>query len=219
MLAGCKIELPEVFHSQETEQGCTKMKNSGQIFSEGDLQNSLKTLKQGGVILYPTDTVWGLGCDATNRAAVEKVMKIKGRTGNKSLIVLVNSIDMLSRLVKEIPSTALDLINVSDSPLTIIYPSGKNLAEGICGEDGSAGIRICNEPFCNELITRFRRPLVSTSANFSGSPAPAFFGEIDSELIKQVDYTVEYRQNDRQKYNPSPVISIDKNGVLKILRK
>jgi L-threonylcarbamoyladenylate synthase len=186
---------------------------------EEDLKNSLKALKLGGVILYPTDTIWGLGCDATNPAAVEKIFRIKTRSESKSLIILVNGIDMLERYVKNIPDTAIQIADVSDSPITIIYPEGKNLASGICSEDGSIGIRICNEPFCNELISRFRKPVVSTSANISGRSAPVHFGEIDEAIISQADYTVSYRQNDRQKYTPSPVISIDKNGVLKILRK
>lgn len=188
------------------------------IFEE-DIKSSLACLRAGGVILYPTDTIWGLGCDATNNAAVEKVFRIKTRAESKSLIILVNGIDMLERYVREIPPTAVDLINVSDSPLTIIYPEGKNLAAGICGDDKSVGIRICNEPFCNELITRFRKPLVSTSANISGKPAPADFSEIEESIIKSADYCVSYKQEDRQKRSPSPVISIDKNGVLKILRK
>jgi len=184
-----------------------------------DLKYSLDVLKHGGILLYPTDTIWGLGCDATNSAAVEKIFLVKTRTESKSLIILVNGIDMLERYVRDIPEAALELAGVSDAPLTIIYPQGKNLAAGICGEDGSVAIRICNEPFCNELISRLRKPLVSTSANLSGKPSPANFSEIDEAIITQADYTVKYRQNDRQKHSPSPVISIDKNGVLKILRK
>ena len=142
-------------------------KTSNMTFEE-DQKNSLRVLKQGGIILYPTDTVWGIGCDATNNTAVEKIFRIKTRETSKSLIILVDGIGMLERYVKTIPQTASELTSVSDSPLTIIYPDGKNLAAGICSEDGSVGIRICNEPFCNELITRFRRPVVSTSANISG---------------------------------------------------
>lgn len=184
-----------------------------------DLKNSLDVLKHGGIILYPTDTIWGLGCDPTNSAAVEKIFSIKTRTESKSLIILVNGIDMLERYVRDIPESALELAGVSDSPLTIIYPQGKNLAAGVCSEDGSVAIRICNEPFCNELISRFRKPLVSTSANVSGKASPANFSEIDEVIVSQADYTVKYKQNDRQKHSPSPVISLDKNGILKILRK
>ncbi len=186
---------------------------------EDDIKKSLSALKTGGVILYPTDTVWGLGCDATNASAIEKIIRIKSRAEGRSMIILVNGIDMLERYVKEIPQTALQLISVSDSPLTIIYPEGKNLAAGICNEDKSVGIRICNEAFCNELISRFRKPLVSTSANISGRTAPGNFSEIEEILIGSVDYCVTYKQDDRRKYVPSPVISIDKNGILRILRK
>jgi L-threonylcarbamoyladenylate synthase len=186
---------------------------------EEDIKRSLAALKDGGVILYPTDTIWGLGCDATNTSAIEKVIRLKSRAEGKSMIILVNGIDMLERYVKEIPQSALQLISVSDSPLTIIYPEGKNLAAGICNADKSVGIRICDEPFCNELITRFRKPLVSTSANISGKTAPGNFSEIEEGLVSSVDYCVTYKQDDRRKSSPSPVISFDKNGVFRILRK
>lgn len=187
-------------------------------FSE-DIRNCLSILKNGGVILYPTDTVWGLGCDATNAAAVQKIFNIKSREEGKSLLILVNGYGMLERYVQEIPPTAGELISVSDNPLTIIYPGGRNLAEGVCAADGSAGIRICNEEFCNELISRFRKPLVSTSANLSGKPAPLHFGEIDKEITGKADYVVKYRQNDRQKRSPSPVIRVEKDGSFRIIRK
>lgn len=186
---------------------------------EDDIKNSLKILKEGGVLLYPTDTVWGLGCDATSPAAVQKIFKIKTRAESKSLIILVNGITMLERYVKYIPATANELIEVSDSPLTIIYPEGKNLATGVCSDDGSVGIRICNEPFCNELISRFRRPVISTSANISGRSSPSDFSEIEEEIIKSADYVVKYRQEERRKNSASPVIKINKNGVFEILRK
>lgn len=185
---------------------------------EDDLKHSLKTLKEGGLILYPTDTVWGIGCDATNSSAVEKVFRIKSRNENKGLIILVSGEAMLERYVKDIPRSAYELIGVSDSPLTIIYPEGKYLAPGVCSADGSVGIRICMEEFCNELINRFRRPLISTSANISGQPSPVNFSEIDESLIGNVDYVVKYKQKDRRKSTPSPVIKIDKNGVLEIIR-
>lgn len=185
---------------------------------EEDIKNSLAMLKAGRVILYPTDTIWGLGCDATNSKAVEKIYRIKSRPESSSLIILVNGEAMVERYVKEVPESASSITGISDKPVTIIYPEGKNLAAGICSEDGSVGIRICNDDFCNELITRFRKPIVSTSANLSGHPSPENFGEIDQEIINTVDYVVTYRQNDRQKNSPSPVIKIDKKGILKILR-
>lgn len=184
-----------------------------------DIKNCLDVLKNGGIILYPTDTIWGLGCDATNSSAVQKIFAIKSREENKSLLILVNNTEMLVRYVTEIPATASEIIDVSDTPLTIIYPEGKNLGEGVCAADGSVGIRICNDEFCNELITRFRKPIVSTSANFSGKPSPLHFGEIDKEITGNVDYVVTHRQNDRNKHTPSPVIRIEKDGSLKIIRK
>jgi L-threonylcarbamoyladenylate synthase len=188
------------------------------IFSE-DIKNCLTVLRSGGVILYPTDTIWGLGCDATSDQAVQRIFNLKGREEGKSLLVLVNGIGMLERYVREIPGTAGELISISDSPLTIIYPGGRNLAEGVCATDGSAGIRICNEEFCNELITLFRKPIVSTSANLSGNKAPAFFGEIDKEIIEKADYVVRYRQKDRQKNASSPIIRVEADGSFKIIRK
>lgn len=188
------------------------------IFEE-DLKQSLQVLRNGGIILYPTDTIWGLGCDATSKEAVDKIFAIKSREEGKSLIVLVNGIVMLERYVKEVPRIAYELAEVSESPLTLIYPEGKNLAEGICSADCSVGIRICLDEFCNELIGRFRKPIVSTSANLSGKASPANFSEVDKSIIQSVDYTVRYRQNDRQKSSASPVIKVDYDGTLKILRK
>lgn len=185
-----------------------------------DLKTSLKVLKDGGVILYPTDTIWGLGCDATNPLSVQRINQIKSRnTDSKSFIILVDDVSMLERYVKTIPETAHRIISVSTSPLTIIYPEGINLADGICDNDGSVGIRICHDMFCRELIRQFRKPLVSTSANITGQPTPSNFSEINKEIIKSVDYTVVYRQKDQQVLSASPIIKVDNNGVFKILRK
>ncbi len=185
-----------------------------------DLRRSLRALKDGGIILYPTDTIWGLGCDATNSSSVQKIREIKSRRADsKSLIILVSDLMMLERYVKAIPETASRLISVSTSPLTIIYPEGINLAEGICSNDGSVGIRICNDKFCRELIRQFSKPLVSTSANITGQPTPSNFIEINKEIIKSVDYTVKYRQKDQQVLFASPIIKVENNGVFKILRK
>jgi L-threonylcarbamoyladenylate synthase len=185
---------------------------------EVDLDSSLSVLKAGGVILYPTDTIWGLGCDATNSVAVEKIFKIKERADSKSMIILVDGITMAERYVRVIPEIAYDLTGVTETPLTIVYPEGKNLAVGLCSDDGSVGIRICHDAFCRELIRRFRKPVVSTSANISGKPSPANFSEVESVIVLAADYVVKYRQQDRRKSTPSPVIKIDKNGVLKIIR-
>jgi L-threonylcarbamoyladenylate synthase len=184
-----------------------------------DLKSALNTLREGGVILYPTDTIWGLGCDATNKEAVEKIFRIKKRSESKSLIILVNGFTMLERYVGNIPGVAADILNVSDKPITIIYPEGKNLAPGVCDEDGSVGIRICNDNFCSELITRFRKPIISTSANCSEAPAPLDFSEIKDEIIRSADYVVKHRQSDTNKKTPSSVIKVDNNGVIKIIRQ
>lgn len=186
---------------------------------QDDIKNSLRILKEGGVILYPTDTVWGLGCDASNPDGVGKIIRIKLRSESNNFIILVDSVSMLERYVRGVPAIAYELIDVSDTPLTIIYPGAKNLAPEIPAEDGSVGIRICNEVFCNELIGRFRRPIVSTSANISGEPSPSNFGEISPSLIDAVDYTVFYNREDRQKHKASPVIKVEINGEIKVIRK
>jgi len=184
-----------------------------------DLRQALNVLIKGGIILYPTDTIWGLGCDATNQDAVEKIFKIKKRRESKSLIILVNGFTMLERYIRHLPEIAGELLEVSEKPLTIIFPEGKNLAPGVCSDDGSVGIRICNDDFCNKLITRFRKPVISTSANISESPSPSYFSEIDDEIIKSADYVVKYRQTDTNKNTPSSIIKVEDNGVIKIIRK
>jgi len=196
---------------------------SGENFScmsmEEDIKESLNTLRQGGIILYPTDTIWGLGCDPTNSVAVEKIFKIKSRVESKGLIILVDGLSMIERYVKDIPEIVYELADVSDTPLTIIYPKGKNLAAGVCSEDESIAIRICHDEFCMELINRFRKPIVSTSANLSGKPSPVNFDEIERTIIEKADFVVNYRQNDRSKSNASPVIKVNENGTIKIIRK
>ena len=186
---------------------------------EEDISAVLTAIRGNGVILYPTDTIWGLGCDATSQEAVEKIFRIKSRDENKSLLILVNSEQMLERYVHDIPEAAFELIAVTDHPLTIIFPKGKNLAKGVCSNDGSVGIRICRDEFCNQIISRFRKPIVSTSANFSGKPAPLSFADIEKKIIDSADFVVKYRQDDRQKHTPSPVIKLNSDGTIKIIRK
>jgi L-threonylcarbamoyladenylate synthase len=188
------------------------------LFDE-DLTRALTTLRNGGIILYPTDTIWGLGCDPTNTAAVEKIFSIKSREPGKSLLILADSEAMVERYVTEVPEIAWELTGVSDDPLTIIYPGGKNLASGVCSEDGSVGIRICRDNFCNELIKRFRKPVISTSANSAGMPTPGNFSEIEPKIIEAADYVVKYRQEDRRKFTSSPVIKLGSDGSIKIIRK
>jgi L-threonylcarbamoyladenylate synthase len=184
-----------------------------------DLKKAVDVLIKGGVILYPTDTIWGLGCDATRQDAVERIFSIKQRDDSKSLIVLVNGFGMLERYVRNIPEIAYQLAEVADKPLTIIYPNGRSLAPGVLGSDGSVGIRICFDGFCNELITRFRKPVISTSANISNAPAPAIFSEIDPMIAASADYVVSYRQSDTTRNTPSSIIKVEDDGVIRIIRK
>ena len=184
-----------------------------------DVMNALKVLRAGGVILYPTDTVWGLGCDATNALAVRKVFDIKQRDDSRSLIILVNSVSMLERYVVDPPEVALQMAEWSQKPLTIVYDRGRSLAEGVASADGSVGVRICSDPFCDELITAFRKPIVSTSANISGTDTPVIFDEISQEVISAADYVCLYRQNDRSRSSASSVIKVSANGAIKILRE
>lgn len=187
-------------------------------FSE-DIKNACEVLRKGGSILYPTDTIWGLGCDATNRDAVTKIFELKKRPENMSMIVLVNNEVMIERYVREVPEITWQLLEVADKPLTLIYPGARNLATNAIAADGSIGIRICRDEFCNQLISRFGKPIISTSANFSGEKSPSFFDEISEELIKSVDYTVKHRQTDTIPTEPSSIIKIGLGGEIKIIRK
>lgn len=186
---------------------------------EADIQRCLKTLGEGGVILYPTDTIWGLGSDATQAAAVEKIFSIKQRAEAKSLIVLVCDEDMLNRFVRNIPALAWDLMELSEKPVTIIYDQPKGLAKNVLAEDGSAGIRLVRDEFCKRLIQKFRKPIVSTSANLSGEPSPGSFYDIGPEIKSKADYVVKWKQDDLAKNQPSSVIKLKANGEIKIIRK
>lgn len=179
---------------------------------------AVKVLKEGGVILYPTDTVWGLGCDATNEAAVEKIFKIKQRAESKSLITLVSDVDMLCRYVQEIPEIAISLIEVNDKPMTIIYPEAMGLAKNVVAEDGSAGIRVPMSDFCVKLISKFRRPIVSTSANISGEASPKFFEEITDEIKNSVDFVVDPECEDTATHEPSQLIKVGLTSEIEIIR-
>src|SRR6056297_1243298 len=177
-----------------------------------DIREALNVLKSGGTILYPTDTIWGIGCDATNPEAVDKVFKIKARDRNKSLLVLVDYSSRIERYVEDVPEVAFDLVELSDKPLTIIYPDARFLAENLIAEDGSIGIRVVDDPFCQELITRFKKPIVSTSANISGVKAPSIFSEVKQEIIDAVDYVVQWRQDDVIQNPPSGIIKLGTRG-------
>ena len=186
---------------------------------DDDIQKCLETLRAGGTILYPTDTVWGIGCDAANEKAVEKIYAIKKREESKSLIVLVSDEGMLNRFVKEVPAQAWDLIEVSDTPITIIYDSGRGFAKNVSADDGSIAVRLVKDEFCQRLIHKFGKPIVSTSANISGDPAPKNFDEISEEVKSKVDYVVNWRQDEWQNTKPSSIIKLKENGEIKIIRK
>ncbi len=184
-----------------------------------DIKKACEVLQKGGVILYPTDTVWGIGCDATNEAAVKRVYEIKQRTDSKAMLVLVDSDVKVDYYVQDVPEVAWDLIQYATKPLTIIYDGARNLASNLLAEDGSVGIRVTNEEFSKQLCFRFRKAIVSTSANISGRPAPASFNEIDDEVKQAVDYIVGYRQDELAGARPSSILKLGKGGVVKIIRE
>lgn len=189
------------------------------MFEKSDLREALQTIRNGGVILYPTDTVWGIGCDATNEKAVAKVYEIKRRAESKSLILLVDHVGRVENYVVDMPEIAFDLLEIVDKPTTIIYDMAKNLPSSLVSEDGSIAIRITNEEFSKALCAAAHVPLVSTSANISGQPTPHNFCEISEEIVSAVDYVVRFRRDDMAKSEPSAIIKIGKGGQVKVIRK
>lgn len=185
---------------------------------EDEIKKACEVMQAGGIILYPTDTIWGIGCDATNEEAVKKVYELKKRVDNKAMLVLIDSPAKLNAYITEVPDIAWDLIEVADKPLTIIYPEAKNLAPGLLAGDGSVGIRVTSEVFSKKLCERFRKPVVSTSANISGEPNAANFGEISEEIKTGVDYIVNYRQDDMKKTTPSGIIKLGQGGLIQVIR-
>lgn len=186
---------------------------------KNEINEALKVLHDGGVILYPTDTVWGLGCDATNENAVAKIIDIKGRSADKSFIILLHSAQFLPYYVDNIPDVAYDLIEYAESPLTVIYSNAKKLAENVVNKDGSIGIRVVRHSFCEALLQRFRKPITSTSANLSGSATPLIFSEISSEILNAVDYVVPLEQNIQTIKKPSTIMKIDPSGRFEFIRR
>lgn len=184
-----------------------------------EIEKCIEVLKNGGTILYPTDTVWGIGCDASNVEAVEKVLKIKNRPSDKSIIILLDDDRKLNRYVKDIPDSAWDVLDCAVKPTTIVYPEGINLAPNVLSKDKSIGIRICKDEFCNQLIKRLNKPLVSTSANISGSESAKSFKDIDPSILSKVDYVVNLRRNEDMGKKPSSIIKIGSKGEIEILRK
>ncbi len=184
-----------------------------------DIRKACEVMSRGGVILYPTDTIWGIGCDATNEEAVRRVYGIKRRTDSKAMLVLVDSAVKVDFYVQDVPEVAWDLIELADKPLTIIYPGARNLACNLLAADGSVGIRVTREAFSKCLCRQFRKAIVSTSANISGQPSPANFGEISEEIKSAVDYVVGFRQEEVGHPKPSSIIRLDKGGVIRIIRE
>lgn len=183
-----------------------------------EILNSLKVLRNGGVLLYPTDTIWGIGCDATNKKAVEKIYLIKKRPESKSLIILLDDVEKLKHYVTHVPDIAWDLIRNVERPLTIIYPKAKNLPENVLAEDHSIAIRIVKNEFCKQMIQSFGKPIVSSSANISGEPAPLVFNNIPQEIIEQVDYVVNLNQELLQEVKPSRIIKLNEKGEFEVIR-
>jgi len=190
-----------------------------QLFMQEEIKKALDILYNGGVILYPTDTVWGLGCDATNEKAVKRIHEIKKSADAKAMLVLVDNPGKLQSYVDEVPDIAWDLIEMSEKPLTIIYPAAKNLASNLIAADKSIGIRVTKEAFSRNLCMRFKRPIVSTSANFCGAPTPANFSQIPEEIKSAVDYVVNFRQDERSQPKTSSIIKLGKGNLFQIIRE
>lgn len=190
-------------------------------YDKADFQAALRVLREGGVILYPTDTVWGIGCDATCARAVARVYDIKRRIDSKAMLVLLDGAGKLQGYMEKVPDTAWMLLEANEGqrPMTIIYPKARNLAPNLLAEDGSVGIRITSELFTKALCEQLRRPIVSTSANFSGEPAAKTFQEIDPDLLQAVDYVCQFRREDNTVHKPSSIIKIDEAERITIIRQ
>ncbi len=183
-----------------------------------EIEHCVEILRSGGVLIYPTDTIWGMGCDAANVEAINKIIKIKGREQGKSMLLLCADFQQLSKYVENIPDIAKEMIQSEKEPLSIIYPKASNLPEELLAEDGSIGIRIPKHEFCLQLLSRFGKPIVSTSANFSGVPSPASFSEISQDLIQQVDYVVQILRDTKPVYKSSKIVRISESGQITIIR-
>ncbi|MCK5400234.1 MAG: threonylcarbamoyl-AMP synthase [Flavobacteriaceae bacterium] len=183
-----------------------------------EINNAIKILKQGGIILYPTDTVWGIGCDATNYDAVEKIYKLKQREDHKSMICLVSDFKMLNQYIENVPEVAYDIIKYATKPTTVIYDKPLHIAENLIAKDNTLAIRVVRESFSNQFLKKFRKPIVSTSANISGQPTPKSFKEISEEIIKGVDYVVNL-PHEKKAGKPSSIIKLTNDGKVKVIRQ
>jgi len=184
-----------------------------------EIARALKIVQEGGIILYPTDTIWGIGCDATNTDAIQKIYKLKQRDEKKSMIILLDTENKLESYVSDVNLLAYELIEYAERPLTLVMPGAKNISASLISEDGSIGIRIAKHPFCEQLIQRLRKPLVSTSANISGRPSPQYFSQIDAEIVDGVDYVVDIDQHDMEIKTPSTIMRLAPNGSFEFIRK
>lgn len=184
-----------------------------------DIQNAVDVMRKGGVILYPTDTVWGIGCDATNAEAVAKVYRIKQRDDSKALICLADSVDRVQRYVRDVPPVAWDLMELAEKPTTVVLDGAVNLAQNLIAEDGSIALRVTKEPFSKELCYRFQKAIVSTSANISGEPTAQNYRDIAPEILEAVDYVCWTRRQEHKPHTPSSIIKLTKDGRVTIIRK
>ncbi len=196
------------------QQICTHNQNN----LTTEINKAIAVLEKGGLILYPTDTIWGIGCDATNAQAVQQVYRLKNRADSKALICLVANGAMLERHVADVPEVAYDIIDLSDKPVTIIYDNPKGVAKNLIAPDNTLAIRVASDKFCQYLINKFKKPIVSTSANVSGAPSPKGFQQISPAILKGVDYVVNLRPESKRT-DPSSIIKLGNDGTVKVIRK
>lgn len=195
----------------------SEQKEENEAMTE-EINNAIEVLAAGGLILYPTDTIWGIGCDATNEQAVQKVYELKQREDSKALICIVANDGMLERYISKVPDLAYDIMDLSTKPTTIIYDEPKGVAKNLVAQDNTMAVRVASDKFCQYLINKFKKPLVSTSANISGEPTPQNFGQISQPILKGVDYVVNL-QRDNQNGSPSAIIKLSTDGIVKVIRK
>ena len=202
--------LPVLLQSEQQDQYMSDFHN--------DIENCLDVLQRGGIILYPTDTIWGIGCDGTNPDAVKKIFGLKKRSGARGMIILLADVSDLGRYTSETNPGIYHFLKGCTIPITVIYPGGKDLAANIKHADGTVAIRIVDEPFCQALIKGFHKPIVSTSANISGEPTPGYYEQISKPIIKGVDYIVRYRQGDKNPGKPSSIVKCNTDGTVTLVR-
>ncbi|WP_461451508.1 L-threonylcarbamoyladenylate synthase [Mucilaginibacter sp.] len=184
-----------------------------------EVAKAFKIIQDSGIILYPTDTIWGIGCDATNTEAVQKIYRLKQRDEAKSMIILLDNDNKLQSYVNEVPDIAYDLIEFAENPLTLVMPGAKNISPALINKDGSIAIRVVKNDFCEQLIQRMKKPLVSTSANISGKPSPQYFSQVDQEIIDGVDYVVDIDQHSMEIKNPSTIMRLEPGGKFEFIRR